>query len=61
MYLSEKLIAELREAKIIKANICETKAKLIIRQFFIKIHYDAVLNTIIATNKKTYVEPQFTD
>lgn len=62
MLKSEALIQELIDAKIITDKLCDKyKAQLIIRHFFCAIHQEAVLATVIATNKKTYVEPQFFD
>ncbi len=61
MYKSEKLLADLVEAKIIPKTFCKTKAQLIIRQHFCELHNEAVLQTVIANNKKVFKHPIFDD
>jgi len=61
MHLSEQLLEELIKAKIITDKFCDKKAKLIIREYFIRIHREAVLATVIATNKQKFISPNFED
>jgi len=61
MHKSEELISELIKAKIITDKFCDKKAKLIIREYFCRVHQEAICATIIATNKHKYIEPQFFD
>jgi len=61
MYKSEKLIADLVEAKIIADNYDKAKVQLIIRQHFCEIHNEAVLQTVMANNRPTFKHPQFLD
>lgn len=61
MYKSDKLLADLVEAKIIPNTFCKTKAQLIIRQHLCEIHNEAVLQTVMACNKKTFIQPIFDD
>jgi len=62
MYKSEKLIEELISAGIITDKLCDkVKARLIIRQTLIEIHNEAVLETVMAHNKATFVAPQYLD
>lgn len=61
MYLSEKLIKDLVEAKIIPKDYDKAKTQLIIRQHFCNIHNEAVLQTVMATNRPNFKHPQFFD
>lgn len=61
MNKSEHLIAELLKAGIITDKFCDKKAQLIIREYFSQIHKEAVLATIMASNKRKYIEPNFYD
>jgi hypothetical protein len=62
MYISERLIEELIDSGIITDTLCDRiKAKLIIRDTLIKVHEEAVLSTVMAGNKKSFVAPPFLD
>jgi hypothetical protein len=62
MYKSDKLIEELIKANIITDKLCDkVKARLIIRQTLIEVHNEAVLATVMANNKRKFIEPSFTD
>lgn len=62
MHKSDKLINELIEQKIITDRLCDRrKAQQIIRQYFCEVFNEAVCSTVIACNKKNYVEPEFLD
>ena len=59
---SERLIEDLIKAKIITNRLCDRrKAQLIIRDYFCKVHKEAVEKTEIAKNKLTYTPPNFYD
>lgn len=43
-------------------RVCDRKkAQQIIRQYFCEIHSEAVLATVMASNKKQFIEPKFYD
>lgn len=61
-YKSEKLIEDLISAKIITDKLCDkVKARLIVRQYMIELHNEAVQATVMASNKLKFVTPEFTD
>jgi len=61
-YLSDKLIDELYEDKNVMMTLCDRiKAKKIIRDYFIRVHNEAVESTVMASNKSVYVKSNFTD
>lgn len=61
-YLSEKLLDELYEDKNVMMTILDrNKAQKIIRNYFIRVHNEAVESTVMASNKSVYKKPNFTD
>lgn len=60
-FKSDKLLADLADANIVYKNFDKTKAQLIIRQYFCDVHNEAVLATVMASNKQTFKHPQFFD
>ncbi len=61
MHKSEKLLTDLADAKIITNDYDKAKAQLIIRQYFCDIHNEAVLETVMASNKKVFIHPNYHD
>jgi len=58
---SHKLLEEL-SANGATIKLCDyAKMQSIIRRYFCNIHKEAVEQTIIANNKKQFVEPNFED
>lgn len=61
-YLSDKLLDQLNEDKEVMMTLVGRKrAQKIIRDYFIRIHNEAVESEVMASNKKNYVKPNFTD
>jgi hypothetical protein len=61
-YLSTKLIDKLQEDTGVKFTLCSRrKMQKSIRDYFIKIHEEAIEATEIAKNKSNYVQPNFYD
>lgn len=61
-YLSDKLLDQLNEDKDVMMTLVDReKAQKIIRDYFIRVHNEAVESEVMASNKKNYVKPNFTD
>ncbi len=61
-YLSDHLIERMKADGYIKSNLCDEMAlRKLIRGFFIRVHENAVDETIIAKNKKNFERPNFED
>ena len=62
IYLSDKLINDIENIVDKKYSAKEKSAmQKTIRGYFIQIHNEAVQSTMIATNKKQFIEPKFYD
>jgi len=62
IYLSDKLISDIER---INDNKYSAKEKSVlqktIRDYFIRVHNEAVESTVMASNKSVYKSPNFTD
>lgn len=60
-YLSEKLISDIKKQGI-EIKLCDfQKLQTTIRGYFIKVHENAVDDTVRAMNKKNFNRPNFED
>lgn len=60
-HLSEKLLDEIKKYQFDFEAPPNKQLVFIIREYFCKVHRDAVLAERMAMNKKVYVEPNFED
>jgi len=61
-YLSDELIDSLEDDIDTKFKLCDKrKMQKTIRDYFIRVHNEAVESTIMASNKSVYVKPNFED
>lgn len=61
-YLSDDLIDSLEDDTDTKFKLCDRrKMQKTIRDYFIRVHNEAVESTVIASNKPHYVKPNFED
>jgi hypothetical protein len=62
MNKSEKLIEELIKSGAFTDRLCDkVKAKSIILKMLSEVHNEAVLATVMANNKRKFIEPIYTD
>lgn len=61
MRKSDKLLDNLIQAKIIDELADKKKAGIIIKDFLSEIYNEAVLETIMASNKKVFNHPTYND
>jgi len=62
MYLSTQLIDKLQKDTGVKFTPCSRrKMQKTIRDYFIRVHNEAVESEVMASNKSVYVKPNFQD